>query len=183
MNEIESEDSLAKLSIRKCENKICLTIGPIKSNMWVKSSNSNKKSQWLCVTCYKAWRNNQYCYYCDVIYVDGSSSNYNDPKNWVMCDFCDMWQHIKCEEDKGHYQNLSNLIEDSQFKYMCPTCRKKTNYNDRDSNIMTWRSNSSKNVAGKRKYIYKRKGLQGSNEIIKEKLGVSQDYIGQNVKN
>ena len=59
-----------------------------------------------------------------MIYRDNTNtSNYSDNKSWIQCDFCEMWQHIQCEESKGFYRDLSQFISDSDFKYKCPLCR------------------------------------------------------------
>jgi len=108
---------------RKCYNKVCGVVES-KNHGWFKVKISKSRYSWLCRGCFKAWKNNQFCYYCNVIYRDNASTtNYIDNKSWIQCDFCEMWQHIQCEEAKGFYTNISGLITDTNFKYICPLCR------------------------------------------------------------
>ncbi len=120
--------------VKYCDNTICHASGPKKSKIWVKVKNKNNVMI-LCTTCADAWNNKQFCFYCNVIYTDNAStSSYYDTKNWVMCDYCEMWQHIQCEEIQGYYQNFPKLLEDSLFKYMCPLCRRKEDLVNNNSN-------------------------------------------------
>jgi hypothetical protein len=92
--------------ISKCDNKVCGVVASKKVG-WCKIKINKSKICWLCRACYKAWKKNQFCYYCNVIYRDNTNaSNYNDIKSWVQCDYCEMWQHIQCEEGKGFYSDL-----------------------------------------------------------------------------
>ena len=33
---------------------------------------------------------------------------------------------MECEEKNGNYKNIESYLNDSKFKYYCPTCKKKT---------------------------------------------------------
>jgi len=152
-------------SIRKCDNKVCGVIASKKLN-WCKVKINKSKHSWLCKACFKAWKNNQFCYYCNVIYSDNTNtSNYNDNKSWIQCDFCEMWQHIQCEEAKGFYSDLSECLTDSDFKYMCPVCRCKNESKFHES---------SRNTNGDRKKN-KTKYNKPPNEI-------NQDFLGQKTR-
>lgn len=134
-NDCDSHSSNGNSDLRKCDNKACSVIAHKKAN-WVKVKNSC-----LCVGCHKAWKNGQFCFYCNFIFRD-NSSNYNDTKPWVQCDFCESWQHMHCEESKGAYNDIVKLTQDPFFKYCCPLCRNK--------------KENTAPVSTKRKYIYKK---------------------------
>jgi hypothetical protein len=109
---------------RKCDNRACNSSGPKKHQMWnrVKHLKSNKP-MWLCCDCFKAFKNEQYCHYCSTIYRDDL---HDYIYTWIQCDYCELWHHLHCEESKGEYPNISKLIQDPNFKYMCLPCRSKT---------------------------------------------------------
>lgn len=120
----------------KCENKVCPVIVTKKSNIYqAKMGTFKSKVLWLCSQCHQAWKNGQFCYYCGVIYREyRGTKGFNDHKSWIGCEYCKNWEHIQCEESKGVYTNLSQLIKkDKHFKYKCPFCRKK-NSNDNNKN-------------------------------------------------
>lgn len=107
---------------KSCENKYCnnVILNPSKI-IHTKILSYKPKEIWLCESCYNAFLKNNYCYYCNTIYKD----EYSDNKSWIECDFCHVWQHIQCEEKKGKYKNIEKLINNKEFKYMCPFCRNK----------------------------------------------------------
>lgn len=111
---------------KQCENKACTYVEYKKSNIKnfqkVKLSGTKKIIN-VCGLCYKAYKNKKYCYYCGLIYKDAFCNYSVDNKTWVECDYCNNWQHIECEEQKGEYKELSKLIENDNFKYMCYFCR------------------------------------------------------------
>ena len=112
----------------KCENKVCPVIVTKKTNIFqAKIGSLKNKILWLCSQCHQAWKNGQYCYYCGVIYRQyRGTKGFNDHKTWIGCEFCKNWEHVQCEEQKGNYSNLSQLIKkDKHFKYKCPICRTK----------------------------------------------------------
>lgn len=114
---------------KKCENKICAVVvdNPTKiyHAKFLSSQAFKAHSLWLCDKCYYAYRLGNYCYYCNVIYRDFSfNQQYYDRKKWIQCDYCQKWQHMLCEEKKGKFENLEELALNSNFKYMCPFCRK-----------------------------------------------------------
>ena len=118
------KDPVVSEDFYKCENKSCTFISHKKFNL-IKVKNFKSKPIWLCYECCKAYNNEQFCYYCGTIYRDNYNDSYNDNKSWIQCDFCELWHHIQCEEIKGCYTNISKLINDQNFKYMCLICRNK----------------------------------------------------------
>jgi hypothetical protein len=108
----------------KCENRACSAMCDI--NMMSRIKTIKARATLLCADCSNAYKNGQYCYYCHTIYRDNLSEAYNDNKTWIMCDYCESWHHMQCEEAKGTYTNISNLVNDPQFKYMCFNCRNKS---------------------------------------------------------
>ena len=114
---------------KKCENKICtyLADNPHKLfySKFFASTSYKSKNLWLCEKCYKAYASGNYCYYCNTIYREYEhGTQYYDKKKWIQCDYCQKWQHMQCEEKKGKYENIEELSLNSNFKYMCPFCRK-----------------------------------------------------------
>lgn len=108
---------------RKCDNKIC----PVQINKasHLYQAKIKQKEQYFCIQCYQAWKKGQFCYYCGIIYREyKGTKGFNQHKSWVGCDYCKNWEHIQCEETKGQYSNLSQLIKNHKFKYKCPICRK-----------------------------------------------------------
>jgi hypothetical protein len=107
--------------LRYCDNRACNISGPKKHSMWNKVKQKAIYS-WLCDECFKAFKNGQFCCYCNTIYRD----DLNDYiYTWIQCDYCELWHHLHCEESKGDYPNISKLIADPCFKYMCLQCRAK----------------------------------------------------------
>lgn len=106
----------------KCENESCGAIASKRSEMCLSNKSRNGKLCYLCKTCYQAEQSGQFCYYCGIIYSDNLNATYNDHKSWIQCDFCELWQHIQCEESQGNYPNISSLNQDLSFKYKCPMC-------------------------------------------------------------
>jgi hypothetical protein len=104
----------------KCENRACSAMCDINTMCSIKTIRS--RSALLCSDCSNAYKNGQFCYYCHTIYRDNLNEAYNDNKTWIMCDYCESWHHLQCEEAKGTYTNISKLINDPQFKYMCYNC-------------------------------------------------------------
>jgi hypothetical protein len=107
----------------KCENRACSATYDINTMCRIKTIKS--KVALLCPDCANAYKNGQYCYYCHVIYRDNLNEAFNDNKSWIMCDYCESWHHIQCEEAKGTHTNIFKLINDPQFKYMCYPCQNK----------------------------------------------------------
>jgi hypothetical protein len=136
-------------SLRKCDNKVCAVLAPKNANIWIKIKNNKSKNWWLCQSCHKAWKIKHYCYYCSVIYKDASGSNgYSDSKSWIQCDYCELWQHMQCEESKGCFRDLSELNTDPSFKYMCPFCRKKKETSSQNSSVRSKKSNGKEQLLG-----------------------------------
>ena len=111
----------------KCDNKLCPVIFNKHNTYNIATMKSlNNRTIYLCINCFQAFQKEQYCYYCGIIYREyRGKKGFNDNKTWIGCDYCSNWEHVKCEETKGLFKNLSILIRDKQFKYRCPFCREK----------------------------------------------------------
>jgi hypothetical protein len=189
---LKTNEDKETLHFRDCDNKVCLIRAPKNSDIWVRTKLEKGKWAHFCITCNEAWKSGQFCFYCAVIYADNAGNHYNDTKNWVMCDYCEMWQHIQCEEQSGYYPNLSSLLEDSEFKYMCPLCRKKTGNNQEFNDSTAANSNNSvfsPEVKTKRKYKFKKPHGNSSGIFSnqrKEKNSVTsyeKDFLGHKLAN
>jgi len=102
--------------IAKCQNEGCEQKGKrIGKLIKVENCTSNCQIEWLCKKCHQAFKDRQYCYYCSFIYTTET----NDNRSWIQCDFCSLWHHVACEESKGKYKN----IHKNNQKYKCPHCR------------------------------------------------------------
>jgi hypothetical protein len=112
---------IAGSELRRCDNRTCSSSGPKKDQMWNRVKQCNKYL-WLCVDCFKAFKNGQFCYYCSTIYRDDLNDYIH---TWIQCDYCELWHHLHCEESKGDYPNIAKQIQDQNFKYMCFPCRTK----------------------------------------------------------
>lgn len=152
----------SEISEYKCENESCNVITMDKSDIFsVSSRNKNSKYIHLCKTCHHAHESGQYCFYCGIIYSDNANSTYNDHRSWIQCDFCELWQHIQCEELNGTYNDISVLNTDPSFKYKCPVCR----CNSQESTLT--KSNRRKNLSNKNN----------------KKADKKRDFIGNKQKN
>ena len=123
-----SEDNENNFS-KKCDNKICTFLADRPHKLFqakfFASTSYKPKSLWLCEKCYKAYSSGNYCYYCHSVYREYEhGTQYYDRKKWIQCDYCQKWHHMQCEEKKGKYENIEELSLNSNFKYMCPFCRK-----------------------------------------------------------
>ena len=121
----EDENNFSK----KCDNKICTFLAdhPYKlfQAKFFASTSYKPKNLWLCEKCYKAYSSGNYCYYCHTVYREYEhGTQYYDRKKWIQCDYCQKWIHMQCEEKKGKYENIEELSTNTNFKYMCPFCRK-----------------------------------------------------------
>ena len=130
---------ITSFETRKCENKICDLKGKTSLKLnFSKIKISKGKHKSLCNQCMKAYKNKQYCYYCVSIYKD--NSNDFDGKDWICCDFCDLWvkfkfnfqHHINCEKMHSNKNIDKFLKQDPNYKYSCPWCRiKKKNIKEK----------------------------------------------------
>jgi hypothetical protein len=123
-----SEDNDNNFS-KKCENKICTFLADHPHKLFqakfFASTSYKPKNLWLCEKCYKAYSSGNYCYYCHTVYREYEhGTQYYDRKKWIQCNYCQKWHHMKCEEKKGKYENIEELSLNTNFKYMCPFCRK-----------------------------------------------------------
>lgn len=71
--------------------------------------------KWMCGLCEKAFKNNQFCSFCETLYFLEAGS---DNKVWIGCDLCDRWVHMDCDERLSHLKQAS--IQD--IEYVCPHC-------------------------------------------------------------
>ncbi len=151
------KEPIAVDDLHKCENKSCTFISQKRINL-IKVKNFKSKPIWLCYECFKAYNNGQFCFYCGTIYRDNCNDSYIDNKSWIQCDYCELWHHIQCEEIKGSYSNISKLINDPNFKYMCLPCRNKNKRKGVRKNKMTGmrRMRDEENV-----FIVKKKSSEG----------------------
>jgi len=139
--------SSSSMTVKKCENRACNMIKSTKKQNLTKIQNFKGKSLYLCNGCNKAWKNGQYCYYCNIIYRENSTNNCLDNKSWIQCDYCELWQHIQCEEAKGTYTDISKSNMDPFFKYMCPVCRNnRTNTSNSNMTLISY-SQSIKKIS------------------------------------
>ncbi len=114
---------------KKCDNKICTFLADHPHKLFqakfFASTSYKPKNLWLCEKCYKAYSSGNYCYYCHTVYREYEhGTQYYDRKKWIQCDYCQKWHHMQCEEKKGKYDNIEELSLNTNFKYMCPFCRK-----------------------------------------------------------
>ena len=123
-----SEDITNTFS-KKCDNKVCTFLADHPHKLFqakfFASTSYKPKNLWLCEKCYKAYSSGNYCYYCHCVYREYEhGTQYYDRKKWIQCDYCQKWIHMQCEEKKGKYENIEELSLNTNFKYMCPFCRK-----------------------------------------------------------
>jgi hypothetical protein len=79
---------------KECENKHCESRKTSKKLSLSKVKQNKGKFIKLCPSCFKAWNNNQYCYYCCAIYKDNNIETNVDGKSWIMCDGCTSWVYF-----------------------------------------------------------------------------------------
>lgn len=127
------EDSGAASDPIVCGNKYC---SATKSKGVTEEGWSRRKFGgtyiWLCKRCTGAYQLKQYCVFCKQIYTDKSDKNaIVDGLDWIQCNTCNRWTHIKCEASKGS-KDIEAMILDPFFVYNCGDCsainpyRKKT---------------------------------------------------------
>lgn len=71
--------------------------------------------KWMCQVCERAYKNNQYCCFCETLYFLEAGS---DNKIWIGCDTCERWVHLECDERLANFKQSS--IEN--IEYICPSC-------------------------------------------------------------
>jgi len=124
-----SEDNNNNNYSKKCDNKICTFLADHPHKLFqakfFASTSYKPKNLWFCEKCYKAYSAGNYCYYCHTVYREYEhGTQYYDKRKWIECDYCHKWHHMQCEEKKGKYDNIEELSLNTNFKYMCPFCRK-----------------------------------------------------------
>ncbi|CAD8185343.1 unnamed protein product [Paramecium pentaurelia] len=78
------------------------------------------KTLLLCNSCLYNYNSNNYCEYCIQIY-DPNIGYEMDDKQWIMCEKCNRWNHVECEQTQGK-QNLIKITYNT--KYRCSQCHK-----------------------------------------------------------
>lgn len=76
----------------------------------------------LCLDCAERYESQDYCCYCETIYFE--STDGQDGKVWIMCEECEKWSHLDCEQ-KYQSKNINELLEDDKYVHMCQICKKK----------------------------------------------------------
>ena len=163
-----SEDNDNNFFSKKCDNKICTFLADHPHKLFqakfFASTSYKPKNLWLCEKCYKAYSSGNYCYYCHTVYREYKhGTQYYDRKKWIQCDYCQKWHHMQCEEKKGKYENIEELSLNSNFKYMCPFCRK-----DHES-IMRQKHKSEKNQKSSMLNLKRKSPLNEINKITNKK--------------
>jgi len=69
---------------------LCLT-NPNISSLWAREK---IKGSFICKTCLDAFNKEQFCYFCQQIYVDDDTTTADDDKDWIGCDSCGGWVHF-----------------------------------------------------------------------------------------
>ncbi|CAK87266.1 unnamed protein product (macronuclear) [Paramecium tetraurelia] len=78
------------------------------------------KTVLLCNRCLSNFHSNNYCEFCIQIY-DPNLGYEMDDKQWIMCEKCNRWNHVECEQSQGK-QNLIKITHHT--KYRCSQCHK-----------------------------------------------------------
>jgi len=162
-----SEDNDNNFS-KKCDNKICAFLADHPHKLFqakfFASTSYKPKNLWLCEKCYKAYSSGNYCYYCHTVYREYKhGTQYYDRKKWIQCDYCQKWHHMQCEEKKGKYENIEELSLNTNFKYMCPFCRKE------HESIMRQKHKSEKNKKSSMLNLKRKSPLNEINKITNKK--------------
>jgi len=120
-------DVLAKKNnSTQCGNILC---GRVRTNDveeigWTKKK-INGAYKYLCKVCTGAYSNKQFCYYCKQIYLDQAQNNaIVDGQEWIACENCNRWNHLKCESQNG-CKDIQVLLLDENFKYFCAECSRR----------------------------------------------------------
>ena len=163
-----SEDNDNNFFSKKCDNKICTFLADHPHKLFqakfFASTSYKPKNLWLCEKCYKAYSSGNYCYYCHTVYREYKhGTQYYDRKKWIQCDYCQKWHHMQCEEKKGKYENIEELSLNTNFKYMCPFCRKE------HESIMRQKHKSEKNKKSSMLNLKRKSPLNEINKITNKK--------------
>ncbi|KAL4497285.1 hypothetical protein ABPG72_011220 [Tetrahymena utriculariae] len=83
----------------------------------------------FCDLCCQRYQEKHFCYYCQQVYFD----DYNiDDREWILCDTCDRWCHLHCEEEK--IKKAFSNSQSENVQYDCPRCRYKESNSSQSSN-------------------------------------------------
>ena len=108
---------------QRCANKYCSEIKSTMDERWTRRKYKGKISL-FCQKCTQAFKQKQYCEFCKQIYLDKSANNaIVDGEDWIQCETCKRWAHIKCEANEGN-SDIGVLILDPLFHYYCKECKK-----------------------------------------------------------
>ncbi|KAL4447140.1 hypothetical protein ABPG74_013992 [Tetrahymena malaccensis] len=83
----------------------------------------------FCDVCCQRYQEKHFCYYCQQVYFD----DYNiDDREWILCDTCDRWCHLHCEEEK--IKKAFSNSQSENVQYDCPRCRYKESNSSQQAN-------------------------------------------------
>lgn len=116
-----------------CSNEYCTT-DP--ENVIIRQISFNGRMGSYCDYCRDAINKKWVCPFCFMIFNEHAI--YPDKSMWICCDneTCGRWSHESCESQYGN-PNISNLLKNPNYKYMCLSCRNnkpKTKYGANESN-------------------------------------------------
>lgn len=122
-------------SSHPCANEYC-TSDP--ENLAVKQISFNGQTGYYCDYCRGAINRKWVCPFCYMIFNENAV--YPDKCVWICCDTdtCGCWSHLSCESQFGN-PNISNLLKNPNYKYMCLSCR-----NNKSKNKNTMVDNAKK---------------------------------------
>jgi hypothetical protein len=112
-------------SLIRCGNKLCTRTHQkgVSEEGWSRRKFGEGYS-WFCKDCSSAFVKRQYCDFCMQIYTDVAQEGaIVDGLDWIQCEDCDRWTHVKCEAEKG-FEDIKELKNDPQFNYVCVECEK-----------------------------------------------------------
>ena len=116
-----------------CANEYCTTDPEVAV---IRQINFNGKIDNYCEYCSGAINRKWVCPFCYMIFNEHAI--YPDKCVWICCDNenCGSWSHVSCESEYGN-SNISNLLKNPNYKYMCLSCRNnksKSKYNNNEAN-------------------------------------------------
>jgi len=129
------------------------------------------KGSSICKTCYDAYKRDQFCIYCQQIYVDDTTTASNDDKDWVGCEDCGRWNHIECEAENGQ-KNIKQLVDGKKdYKYFCPDCKGKNPTKPNPKNPRAQGANAGGRASGSASGATNRGFLANKNNIYARPTG------------
>lgn len=114
-----------------CSNYNCTHIKAPNSKKWykLKFPDADQNPKYYCSSCSRSIKKKWCCQFCNGIYTDPSHSKGADMLEWIQCDSskCKRWTHIECEKRHG---TVIKALDNSSFKYYCPSCREQGKKNN-----------------------------------------------------